>query len=447
MLKQFKHQVSLHLPQLKQATTLLAVSGGVDSVVMTRLFSLARLPFAVAHCNFQLRGNASDEDEHFVRELSDELGVAYHTIRFETERLAQEKGVSIQMIARELRYDWLETVRRAHSYQYIATAHHLNDAIETSLLNQIRGTGIRGLTGIELLRGYLVRPLLYFTRTEIEGFLTDHGWQIREDSSNSKDEYYRNRIRHHVIPVMQSINPSLEPTFSTNFRIWSETTQLMEWAVAQLKRQFVLDKGGKIRIDLSFLEAHRAVALTLLYEWLKDFGFHPDQLQQAIATAGKSSGAIWKSATHRLLVGREAFYLEELMTRDEKSVFEMQQAGETVQLSDGELTSEWVSKDIQQMLGASPLEAFLDAEQLKFPLRIRRWQAGDVFCPLGMQGGRKKLQDFFTDLKINRFDKEKVWLLVNGDGEIAWVIGYRPDERFKIMEDTRKALRVCFQAS
>lgn len=445
MLEQFRHRIDTFLPQLRDGTTLLAVSGGVDSVVMTRLFAMSGLPFAIAHCNFQLRGTVSDGDEVFVRTLAETLAVSYHTVTFATEQLAAEKGVSIQMVARDLRYDWLEEIRQSNGYQYIATAHHLNDAIETSLLNQIRGTGIRGLTGIDLLHSHLVRPLLFFTRGEIEHFLQHNKWEIREDSSNSKDEYYRNRLRHHVVPIMQQINPSLERTYATNFRIWSETNQLMDWAVGQLRQQYVSPWKDGYRIDYAFLSDHRSVALTLLYEWLIDFGFHPDQLQQALDSAEKAGGAaVWQSATHRLLADRAAFYIQPIPPREEPATFELPQGKSSIQLPNGRLSGCLTAVDHTAILESSPWKASLDAAQLVFPLRIRRWQTGDVFCPLGMHGHRKKLQDFFTDQKLNLFEKEQVWLLVNGDGRIAWVVGYRLDDRFKVSEDTTDILRLRF---
>jgi tRNA(Ile)-lysidine synthase len=446
MLHEFLHNVELHLPQMKQGVTLLAVSGGVDSIVMTRLFAAAGLPFAVAHCNFQLRGGASDEDEVFVRRLAEELGIPYHTVVFETQQIAAERGVSIQMVARELRYEWLEKVRHACHYQFIATAHHLNDSIETSLLNQIRGTGIRGLTGIALLHEHLVRPMLFFTRAQIEAYLEANRWDIREDSSNSKDEYYRNRLRHHVLPVLQSINPSLEQTFATNFRIWRETAHLLEWAVAQLREKYVSEAGQRVRIDFSFIEEQNTAAATLLYEWLKGYGFHPDQLIQAIDATENDPGAIWYSETHRLLADREAFWVAALSHTDEVLLFELAQPGDSVELPDGLLSTQAEAVDSGLAFGTSPWEVVLDADQLAFPLQIRHWEEGDIFQPLGMDGHRKKVQDFFTDLKINRFDKEKIWLLTTAEGQIAWLIGYRIDERYKIRPETENALRLRFSA-
>ncbi|MEZ4995558.1 MAG: tRNA lysidine(34) synthetase TilS [Saprospiraceae bacterium] len=433
------------MPQLDREITLLAVSGGVDSMVMARLFAAAQLPFAIAHCNFQLRGAVSDEDEVFVRALATELNVPYHTVTFETEQLAKEQSVSIQMIARDLRYEWLESIRSINHYQYIATAHHLNDAIETSLLNQVRGTGIRGLTGIDLLHGHLVRPLLFFTRAQIEDYLKANGWKIREDSSNSKDDYYRNRLRHHVVPVMQGINPSLERTFNNNFGIWRETAYLMEWAVAHLRERYIRPEGERIRIDFTFLQDHSDAAATLLFEWLRHAGFHPDQLQQAIESVGTGPGAVVLSSTHRLLVDRDAFWVEPIpVNNNEVGIFKLAKPGDALVLSDGILTSQVYPMDSIPDYSTSVWQAVLDLDRLTFPLHMRRWQAGDVFHPLGMKGHRKKVQDYFTDLKINRFDKEKIWLLTTADDDIVWLMGYRIDERYKIREETRKTLLLRF---
>lgn len=441
----FLEKMVAQIPELPESRTLLAVSGGIDSMTMLDLFEASGWDYGIAHCNFQLRGPDSDGDHAFIKTTALSHGKTFHSITFETEEEAAERGISIQMAARDLRYPWLEAVREEHGYDFIATAHHLNDSIETSLINQTRGTGLRGITGIAARQGTLIRPLMSFTRQEIMTYLTEHDLAYREDSSNAKDKYYRNRIRHHVIPVLQSINPSFEKTFEKNLKIWSESTYLVQWACDELAQRYVKKETDRWIIDYRLLEDHPQATSTLLFEWLREQGFHLDQLQQAVLVAGKSSGAMWYSSTHRILADRNAFLVEPLQPPDqEEKVFLMKKVGERVQLSNGHLLSDLLPITRPFQFSSSEQVVELDADKVTFPLRIRHWQTGDVFCPLGLGGRRKKVQDFFSDLKLDRFQKERTWLVTDAGDHIIWIIGYRLDDRYKLDEQSQKILKLEF---
>lgn len=445
MLNKFIERILEQFPELPENRTLLAVSGGIDSMTMTHLFETVGWDYGIAHCNFQLRGKDSDDDHDFIKSVALHSGKTFHSITFETEQEAKERGISIQMVARELRYPWLEAVRQEHTYDFVATAHHLNDSIETSLINQTRGTGLRGLSGIPARQGKLIRPMLAFTRSEIKDYLDQHKVAYREDSSNAKVEYHRNRIRHQVIPVLKGINPTFERTFEKNLKIWSASTWLVDWACTTLAEQYVQKTDEQWEIDYDFIKDHPEAAPTLFFEWVKELGFHPDQLEQALQVAGKSIGAIWYSASYRLLADRTAFLIREKPAEEKTApAFTMGSAGTTLVLGNARLQSELYERPESMKFSPSEDTVELDAGKVKFPLRIRHWQEGDVFCPLGMHGRQKKLQDFFSDLKLNRFEKEQIWLVINADGNIVWVVGHRLDDRFKVDGATQKILKLEF---
>lgn len=448
MSKEFIERMMDQFPELPGSRTLLAVSGGIDSMTMQHLFEAAGWAYGIAHCNFQLRGKDSEADHDLIKKTALLAGRTFHSIAFDTEQEAAERGISIQMAARELRYPWLELVRQEHGYDFIATAHHLNDTIETSLINQTRGTGLRGLAGIPARQGRLIRPMMAFTRREIKAYLDRYGISYREDSSNAKDEYHRNRIRHHVIPVLESINPSLSSTFARNLRIWNESAYLMEWACKELRRQYIREEGPGLVIDYQFASDHPAAAATLLFEWTRELGFHADQLQQALQSAGTAVGGIWESDTHRLLVDRQAFQIEPLRAEDpndKKQLLAGNPPG-SLEVGDGSFSMSVSDRPDNLLLSDSEFIAELDADKMHYPLHLRHWQEGDVFCPLGMNGKQKKLQDFFSDRKLSRFEKERVWLVENGAGHIVWIVGHRLDDRYKVDARTKRILKLVFQA-
>lgn len=422
---------------------LLAVSGGVDSVAMTDLFRRAGFSFGIAHVNFRLRGEASDGDAAFVQALAEGFGAPYYYTAFPTEALARERKLAIQVLARDLRYDWLEEVRREERYDWVATAHHLNDSIETALFNWTKGTGLRGLLGIPRQNGRIIRPLLFATRTELEKYVKDRNLPFRTDASNLEDKYSRNKIRQHVWPVLREINPGLEETFRGNLERLEEINVLYEWALDNLRRDWTTQRGDELHIAVEPLRDFPA-ARTLLFEWLRPYGFSSGQAGEIFASLHNDPGAVFYSATHRVLLDRDALIVSSPPPVAESPSHAISRQDQLLTLPEGKLEMR-LREGRPVILTANEQEAMLDLDQLQFPLTLRHWRPGDRFAPLGMEGRHQKLQDFFSNQKLSRFEKEKVWLLVNGDGEIAWVVGMRIADPFKITQKTTAYLQMRFQ--
>lgn len=421
---------------------LLAVSGGLDSVVMAHLCFKAGLKAGIAHCNFGLRGSDSIEDEQFVGALAQALGFSFHTVTFPTTTIAQEKKASIQLVARDLRYSWLEEIRVAGQYAAIATAHHLNDSIETFLYNFTKGTGLRGLRGIPFRNGHIIRPLLFAQRTAIERFAKEQEIAFQVDSSNATDKYARNKIRHHVVPVLKQINPSLEETSTRSLQHLGEAFYLYEAAVEHFRKDWVESVHKEVRIKKEGLRQHSRAATTLLYECTREAGFGFEQVVQMLTHLDTQAGALFYAPGYRLLVDRESYVLAPIEKVDDNSRLKLIDAEtDVLRLSDLMLTFNTKAGQPTHF-SPSTAVAYLDVARLSYPLTIRRWQKGDVFCPLGMKGKHQKLQDYFTNNGFSRFEKERAWLLTNGEGEIIWLVGHRLDDRFKIEKDTNTFLEI-----
>lgn len=434
--------LQLSSPSIQSPRFLLAVSGGLDSMVLTDLFSRSQWSFAIAHCNFQLRGAASDQDALFVQQAAEALGITHYSKDFPTQSFASTHKLSIQDAARQLRYEWLEEIRQKHDFDFLVTAHHLDDSLETFLFNFAKGSGLKGLLGIPPKNGVIVRPLLGFSRSELEIYYQRRKLQHREDASNASDHYDRNKIRLQIVPVLQEINPSLLASVAANLQHLKDSYLLFQAQVNQLKKGMVVKQDQGMQIQISPLMNHMA-RKTLLYEWLHPFGFHSNQIPQILDCIHRQkTGALFYAKNHRLLVDREQLLVEPISVEEARS-YTIAKPERTLILPEGTLafklipTPEEFSKD--------PKIAYLALEQLSFPLTLRKWQAGDQFCPLGMNGQHKKVQDLLSDLKINRFEKEKVWILENGNQEICWVLGLRLDDRYKIQSTDQQCLQVIFQ--
>lgn len=416
--------------------TLVATSGGVDSMVLCHLFHDSGLPFDIAHCNFQLRGEESDGDEFLVKKLAETLQVAFHTIRFDTKLFAEQNKISIQEAARQLRYTWLEKTRQLADCQLIATAHHLDDSIETLLYNFTKGCGIRGLHGIPPVNEKVIRPLLFATKKEIIAFAELEKIKFREDASNLTDKYSRNLLRHHAIPVFEKINPAFQKTAGENIERLREAESLYDFALDRIIADVVEKGASEWRIDLKKLRSYPAPA-TVLFEILKPFGFNNSQVRDILQSADNQSGSIFH-ATTSLLVDR-SFLILSLGENIGGVYFLHKIPSSPVVLPDG-LELGLYQARLPPSLDGGPNTAWLDADRLQFPLLFRHWQPGDKFCPLGMSGKQQKLQDFFSNHKLSRFEKERVWLLESG-GEIAWVLGMRLDDRFKVTDTTKTIVK------
>ncbi len=438
LLSRFQTFINQHdLPLPGGQPALLAVSGGLDSVCLMRLFQDAGWPFFVAHVNFRLRGAESDEDERFVQQLAERAGAAFYVKRFETEAYARLNGLSIQMAARQLRYQWFEELRETVGAGVIVTAHHLNDSVETALINLSRGSGLRGLAGIRPYQEHLVRPLLFATREEIEAFAREKELAWREDSSNASDDYTRNFIRQHILPRFLELNPGFLHTTERSLEKFRGAADNLHFLLSALMSS---PDGETYFIDKQQLAALPSPA-EALRSLLKPFGFSAEQARQ-IAAHLPETGQEWTgNAGVRLFNERESLTITQAKTLRSAVRIEADDLMRT--LPDG---SKLV---LTPALPAPPWPdghsvALVDADQLRFPLLLRPWQPGDVFQPLGMEGRHQKIQDFFTNNKVARLDKEKAWVLADASGAVVWLLGWRPDERFKITSQTRKALKISW---
>ena len=427
--------------RLSRDRILIAVSGGMDSVALVQLCQKAGVKFGIAHCNFQLRGKESDADAQFVQALAEQLSVPFYQVSFDTKETAANTKKSIQVAARDLRYEWLEGIRKTNDYQYIAVGHHHNDSIETLLINLTMGCGIRGLHGILPKNGLLIRPLLFSTRADIEAYIQQHKFDYREDSSNSSTKYTRNALRHLVVPQLQRINPNLEQTFEENFLRFRETEALYDYAIQQLKKETVTQKGNTLWIDIEGVSKAPS-PLSLLYEILQKYQFKSSKIQYIYNRRSEESGALYTSKTHQLLRDRTHWIVspisEEKASKYTLANFDNKKG--TTPIAGLELHWEVFTEKIN--LKTTSKTIYLDMNRLNFPLHLRHWKDGDAFYPLGMQGKKKKLSKFFKDIKMNRFDKDATWLLCDNKGAIVWVVWQRADERFKVVETTQQILKL-----
>ena len=431
-LQQFTDHISQHQLFEKEDRVLLAVSGGKDSVLMAQLFKLAGFHFSIAHCNFNLRADEAQRDEAFVKLLADEMEVPYHIIQFDTKNYATEHKISTQMAARDLRYNWFEELRQQHDYKCIAVAHHQNDAIETVLLNLVRGTGISGMHGILPKRGNIVRPLLFLSRQQIDQIIEESNFPFVEDSSNQSSKYARNKIRLQIIPQLREINPNLEETFVQNIHRFAETEVLLQNVVAETRKRLFKEELAHIRITVEDVEDLHPQQL-LFFELLKPFHFSASVVDEILSSLTKQSGTSFYSSTHRITIDRGSLLISKL---EEEAQTHFNLHGEVkIKLNFGQQIS------LQFVDGGNfkiaKYVAYVDADLLIFPLVIRYRQDGDRFKPLGMVSF-KKLSDFFVDEKVPLPQKSSVPLVINGNGEIVWVGGMRQDERYKVNATTKK---------
>jgi tRNA(Ile)-lysidine synthase len=420
---------------------LLAVSGGKDSVVLLDLFREAKFNFMVAHCNFQLRGEESAQDAEFVKQLCESHRIPFRATTFDTKAFAKTHKLSIEMAARQLRYEWFEQVRQESDCQYIATAHHLNDSIETILLNLTKGTGIAGLRGILAKKDHIIRPMLFATRTEIENYVAKKQLAWREDSTNASNEYQRNLLRNEVVPLLKRINPNLEHTFARTIERLQAVESDFQKHLSYFKKAVCYEENDSVCLKIETIQKWESPAY-LLEETLKEFGFNYFQAREIYQSLNKTSGKTFHSATHTLIKDRE--YL--IITPKEEKIFEelfIEKGIHNIEYYDLFLhITQATKEDWQSYLKSErkPDILWVDAAKLKYPLSIRPWQEGDWFIPLGMKG-KKKISDFLVDKKVPLPLKKTTFLLCSGDA-VVWIIGQRTDERFKVTEETREVVRI-----
>lgn len=441
LVARFREFITTHQLIGNDDRVLLAVSGGVDSMVLMRLMADAGYRFAVAHCNFQLRGAESDGDERFVEQEVAKLGVEYHSTRFDTEGVMAETGESMEMAARRLRYEWFEELCDKHGYSVVAVAHHLDDSIETCFINMLRGTGLRGLTGISVRNRRVVRPLLFATRDEILSFAKDRNVLFREDSSNSSTKYLRNRIRHEFVPKMREINPQYTSVMRRNIAMLDYAQQYIDASIARIKSDVLQASGDGYIFDVNAIDASLPRSF-VIYEILNsEFGFKGDVVDDICAALNSGvSGRRFYTPLIEAVVDRGSVIItpknravtrcDALLIKEEGSY---EYGGQIVRF-------ECLDIEAVDTLNQGANVALLDADKIAYPLQVRVWRDGDSFVPLGMRG-HKKVSDFLVDNKVSVVDKERQLLLLS-DGDVAWVVGRRIDNRFAITKNTQRVLRV-----
>jgi tRNA(Ile)-lysidine synthase len=427
-----KHQV------MPDQRILVALSGGADSMALLNVLLMLGYNCEAAHCNFHLRGDESDEDERFVADYCRKKQVPLHIKHFDTEEESGQKGISIEMAARELRYQWFWELVEKMGFHQLATGHHGDDMIETFFLNLARGTGVRGLRGMRECNDTLLRPLLAFRREEIEKWCYQNQIPFRTDSSNLDTAYQRNFIRHNILPEMEKLNPSFFSTMQRNFKNIDDVWQVFLNHMEELKQELLAREGEHMLIPIRLIREHPQREV-VLFEILRPYGFNGATISEIIESFEGIPGKQFFSQNYRLVRDR---YNLILLPRDteETEMFYIENGQEEVLAGSlsMKLKQYEVNKDFK--FSRDPQCIHLDADCIDFPLKVRRWHQGDLFRPLGMEKF-KKLSDFFVDEKLSRVEKEQVWLLLSGE-DIAWVVGYRIDDRFKVTKTTENILEI-----
>ncbi|AOW21565.1 tRNA lysidine(34) synthetase TilS [Urechidicola croceus] len=439
MLKPFQQHIDSKLPFLKDKKLLIAISGGIDSVVLTHLLKLSHYNISLAHCNFNLREKESNLDEKFVKNLAQNLDINYYTISFETEKYAAQNKLSIQMAARELRYEWFEKIRQENNLDYILTAHHKDDVLETFLINFTRGTGLEGLTGIPETNGYVVRPLLNFTREEIEFFAKNNSIKWREDQSNTSTKYFRNKIRHKIIPILKELNSNLMDSFDNTLTNLNESQQIINDKISDLKDKIIITEEGTLKLKIEQIK-ELSNPKAYLFQLLKGYGF--TEWNDISNLLNAQSGKQIQSKTHRVIKDRSYLLLTKLNCDTHNLNYKIDAKTNSFENSEFKL----LFKNSKEHLPSNSSNSivYIDKNLLNYPLNVRKWEKGDYFYPIGL-GGKKKLSKFFKDEKMSILEKEKTWLLCTELNEIIWVIGKRLDNRFKITDKTTQTLKITHE--
>lgn len=449
MLQSFQQNWKNNFNHLTPANSHLfvAVSGGLDSVVLTHLLALSSFNFTILHCNFQLRGEESERDENFVKSLGEKYNKPVLVKRFDTQLYAEQNKVSIQVAARELRYGWFkEMVNSQQSTEYsqlssvnckLLTAHHADDNIETVLMNTFRGTGIKGLHGILENQGYIIRPLLFAKRTTIKAYAEQEQLSWVEDSSNSSDKYARNFFRHHIIPLVKEVYANADDNLLNNIEKWKETEQIYDGFIAEQKKQLLEKKGNEIHIPVLKLAKQKPLK-TIVHEIVTDFGFTAAQVKDVLNLLLADSGKYVASATHKIIKNRNWLIITPMVTTEAANIL-IEENDTTVLFEAGKIKIEKAAaKDFA--ISNNNNCVYLDAQHIQFPLLLRKWKTGDYFYPLGMKK-KKKLSRFFIDNKLSKTQKENIWV-IESNKKIVWIVGYRIDDRFKVKELSQQLLQL-----
>ncbi len=436
MFSKFQDHIVSKFLYLRNKKLFLAVSGGLDSMVLLHLMRHLPCEIAVLHCNFQLRGLESFGDQDFVRDYCDQNKIPFFTTQFDTEAFAKDYKLSTQVAARELRYSWFYELLETEDFDFILTAHHADDNLETFIINLTRGTGLDGLVGIPEQNDNIVRPLLPFSRDEILKYAEENNIKWREDSSNASDKYLRNKIRHNLVPILKEINPNFLYAFQKTQSYLHESREMAEDASIMIYQQVAKEMGDDIHFDLNQLKKLPNYK-SYLYQWLNEFGFLAwNDIYDLVES---QSGKQVFSAEFRLLKNRNTLILSPLAEVNETEEYLINE-----NQSDVNFPLKLSLCNVGHITIDSNKAIFVDAEKIQFPLVLRKWNEGDVFHPFGMNGKSKKVSKLFKDEKLSLIEKEKTWILCS-DNQIVWVIGIRQDERFKIETTTNNILKIELQ--
>ncbi len=435
MLQEFKQHVLDQFPFLEESKILIAISGGIDSVVLAHVCHQLHMDFALAHCNFKLRGKESDDDETFLKVLAKQFGVSFFTTSFDTEAYAKNSKKSIQTVARELRYQWFKELLQRHQLDYVLTAHNTNDNLETFIINLTRGSGLEGFTGIPPVNNKIIRPLLAFSRDQITMYAIKNNIEWREDTSNASVKYVRNKVRHKIVPVLQDINPNMLDSFKKTLSHLNESQDIIDTEIQKISEKVITkDASGMLKIHIEALQelehpkAH-------LYQLLKKYEFTE-----------------WNDVTNLLTAqsGKQVFTKEYRLLKDRQFLILTKKDDELEENTSYEISENTGFLNDPVYLGFEPTdektrknndEILVDKDLLNFPLHVRKWGYGDYLCPIGMQG-TKKLSQLFKDKKLSLIDKERTWLLTDVNDQIIWVIGIRQDRRFSVSDKTKNILKI-----
>jgi tRNA(Ile)-lysidine synthase len=421
----------------KQDRLLLAVSGGIDSMVMSHLFIKLGTDIGIAHCNFCLRNKESDKDEDLVKELASEYKIPFYSIRFRTKEHARKRGISVQMAARELRFEWFEKIRIENNFDFVVVAHNLDDKIETLLINLIRGTGLTGLTGMKPLSNRIIRPLLFATRNKIEEYCNDNHIIFREDKSNAETRYTRNKIRHLVIPVLKEINPAVKETLNETAERLSGTDEILSCYIGNIRSLISLKSGAATVFNLKKLKTYQK-SKALIFELFSPYGLTGPASGDLLRLMTGSTGKQIFTKTHRILRNRDELIVTPLITSSQQC-YKINNVEDLLAVS-GIKSAGIKNAGPGYKISREKRVASIDYDKIRFPLIIRGWKSGDFFYPLGMKQ-KKKLSDYFIDRKYSLVKKENT-LILESEGNIVWIIGERADERFKVTESTSIILKI-----
>lgn len=442
---EFQIHLDQKFPFLGNRKILLAASGGLDSTVLGHLLKLLRLNFEVAHVNFGLRSD-SEIDERFVKSLAGSWNVPFHSISFDTKTYAQEKGISVQMAARDLRYEWFSKICKENGIDFIFTAHHADDNLETFLIHFLRGSGLDGLCGIPQRNDNIIRPLLPFSKKSLEEFARENNWEWREDSSNAETKYQRNKIRHQIIPLLKEINPAVLNAFQNTLNHLNQSRDLVNTQINSIISLVKTNgKETEAKYDISKISALDNPK-AYLYEFFKDYGFSDWDSVYDLLSA--QSGKRVLSKTHYLLNNRGFLCLGK--NEENNDIPYLINADTDEFLFDGaglcfKRIMNGYAESKKDVIEKNPDKnvIFVDSDSIIYPLVLRHWKKGDYFYPLGL-AGKKKISKYFKDLKLSLTEKQDIWLLVSDD-KVVWVLGKRQDDRFKTVATTKNILKISIK--